>query len=100
MAISNNLLMSGVTGAINKEVVFRRVGKKTIISAYPDMSKRKLSPKQKHINGLMKKANIATKAIIKNDQQRNAAQVRLNVPTNKLYTSLIREYFEIALRKK
>lgn len=91
--------MNGVTGCINKQIVFRRLGNKTVISAYPDMSGRKLSPKQRHINELMKKANKEVKAIIENEQQRDAAQLRLNVPPNRLYSSLIREYFK-ALQKE
>jgi hypothetical protein len=93
MAISNNLILEGTTGAINKQIVLRRVGNKTIISAYPDMSSRKLSAKQKQVNQLMKKANEAAKNIISDDVQRDAAQIRLNVPRNRLYTALIKEYF-------
>ena len=62
------------------------------------MSNRKLSNKQKHMNELMRKANASAKAIIANEQQRNAAQLRLNVPTNKLYTSLISEYYRNHLK--
>jgi hypothetical protein len=94
MAITNNLIMEGATGAIDKQIVLRRVGNKTIISAYPDMSNRKLSAKQKQMNQLMKEANDAAKQIIANDEQRNAAQVRLNVARNRLYTALIKEYFQ------
>jgi hypothetical protein len=86
--------MEGATGAIDKQIVLRRVGNKTIISAYPDMSNRKLSAKQKQMNHLMKEANDAAKQIIANDEQRNAAQVRLNVSRNRLYTALIKEYFQ------
>jgi hypothetical protein len=62
------------------------------------MSNRKLSNKQKRMNELMRKANASAKAIIANEQQRNAAQLRLNVPTNKLYTSLISEYYRNHLK--
>jgi hypothetical protein len=96
MAISNNLILEGATGAISKQIVLRRVGNKTIISAYPDMSDRKLSAKQKQMNQLMKKANHAAKEIIADEEKRNAAQVRLNVSRNRLYTALIKEYFQHA----
>jgi hypothetical protein len=100
MAISKNLLMTGVSGSINKEVVFRQFANKTVISAYPDMSNRKLSPKQKRINELMAESNLQWRAIKNDEQKRNAALLRLNVTRNKLYTALISEYFENALKKE
>jgi hypothetical protein len=98
MAISNNPLMHGVTGSINKQIVFRRYGNKTVVSAYPDMSKRKLSPRQKRMNEIMKEANESAKAIMADEDQRNAARLRLDVPRNKLYTALIKEYFANVLK--
>jgi hypothetical protein len=44
----------------------------------------------------MEEANYAAKNIMANEELRIAAQVRLNVTSNKLYTSLIREYFKNA----
>jgi hypothetical protein len=85
--------MHGVTGSINKQIVLRRYGNKTVVSAYPDMSNRKLSARQKRMNELMKEANQSAKAIIADEQQRNAARLRLDVPANKLYTALIKEFF-------
>jgi len=99
MAISNNPIMHGVTGSINKQIVFRRYGNKTVVSAYPDMSRRKLSPKQKRMNELMKEANESAKAIMEDEQKRNAARLRLDVPGNKLYTALIKEFFANVLKK-
>ena len=97
MAVTYNLLMSALSGGINKQIVFRRVGTKTIVSAYPDMSNRKLSPKQLRVNGLLAEANITTKAIMRDQKKRDAAILRLQVPQNKLYTALIKEYFRNAL---
>jgi hypothetical protein len=97
MAISKNILMNGVTGTINKQIVLRRYEDKTVVSAYPDMSDRKLSPKQIHMNELMKAANEKVQDIIADEKQRNEAILRLNVKRNKLYTSLISEYFKNAL---
>jgi hypothetical protein len=99
MALSNNPFTLGVTGSINKQIVFRRYGNKTVLSAYPDMSSRKLSLKQKRMNELMKEANESAKAIMEDESQRNAARLRLDVPSNKLYTALIKEYFANALKK-
>jgi hypothetical protein len=57
------------------------------------MSRRKLSPKQLAVNEKMKEANVQAKRIMADDELRKEAQVRLNVTRNKLYTSLIKEYF-------
>jgi len=93
MAISNNPLLNGVTGAIGQLIVVRKLHEKQIISAYPDMSRRKFSEKQLQHQARMPLADDYAKDIIADEQQRNAALVRLNVTRNKLYTSLIKEYF-------
>lgn len=41
----------------------------------------------------MEAANYEAKTIMADMAQRHAAQVRLNVTANKLYTALVREYF-------
>ncbi|MEO8582760.1 MAG: hypothetical protein ABI415_03125 [Flavitalea sp.] len=94
MAISTNLFTRGLSGALKKQVVFRQVGKKTIVTGYPDMSFRRLSPKQLRIIEMMKDANIFIKGIIRDEQKRNEAQIRLDVPRNRLYNALIKEYFK------
>ncbi len=48
MARSNNsLLLHNIRGQIGKQIVVKRYGKKTVITAYPDMSKVKPSKLQK-----------------------------------------------------
>lgn len=100
MAISENLLLKKLSGHLGKQIVFKQYGDKTIVSKYPDMSNRKLTPKQKVVNETMADANYWARGIILNDELRNAAQLRLNVTRNKLYTSLIREYFKNAKEAK
>lgn len=99
MAISTNPLMMGMKGALNKEVVFRQRNGRTIISAYPDMSNRKLTRKQLKVNKLMVEANRYAKGTIAEEKDRIAAQVRLDVPRNRLYTSLIKEFFKLHYKK-
>ena len=91
MAISNNPLLKGVRGAINKQIVVREYFGKTIISGYPDMSGRKQSQKQTRQTDRLKQANIEERAILSDEQQRNAAQVRLNVQRNRLRSALLSE---------
>ena len=94
MAISKSLLFKAVSGHLAKQIVFKQYGNTTVVTAYPNMSKRKLSPKQKQVNEIMEEANYHAKGVIADEQLRNAAQVRLNVTRNKLYTALIKEYFK------
>lgn len=91
MAISNNPFMKGVRGAIGKQLVFREFGNKTVISAYPNMSGHKRTAAQKKQNNKMRRANIECKLIMADEQKRNAAQLRLNVTSNRLYHALMKE---------
>jgi hypothetical protein len=94
MAISKNLLLKQLSGHLGKQIVFKQYGDITVVSKYPDMSKRKLTPKQLKVNETMENANEEAKRIMADNELRDAAQVRLNVTRNKLYTALIREYFK------
>ena len=91
MAISTNPLMHGVRGTINKQIVFRIVGGKQIVSAYPDMSRVKRTAKQKKQNKRIKLVNDIIAEIKADPEKRNAAQLRLNVPSNKLHHALLKE---------
>jgi hypothetical protein len=91
MAISNNPIMHGVRGAINKQVVFRVVNGRQIVSAYPDMDDVKRSPKQKKQSSRLTKANERIAAIKADPITRDAAQLRLNVPSNRLHHALLQE---------
>ena len=97
MAISENLLLKALSGHLGKQIVIKQYGDKTVVTKYPDMSHRKLSPKQLRINEIMFEANYNAKGILGDEVLRNEAQVRLNVPRNKLYTALIKEYFKTTL---
>ncbi|RPE12793.1 hypothetical protein EGT74_04410 [Chitinophaga lutea] len=88
--------MKKLSGHVGREVVFKQYGDKTVVSKYPDMSNRTLSPKQVRNNEIMEEANYEAKRIMADEELRHAAQVRLNVTSNKLYTSLVREYFKAA----
>ena len=91
MAISKNPLLKGLKGTINKEIVVRDFFGKTILSGYPDMSNVKRSSKQKRQTDRMRKANIEVDSILKDEQKRNEAQVRLNVQRNRLRPALLSE---------
>ena len=56
-----------------------------MVSNYPDMSRRVLSPAQLKVNETMTEANYEARKIMADEGLRNAAQVRLNVTRKKLY---------------
>ncbi|AWO01775.1 hypothetical protein DLD77_08740 [Chitinophaga alhagiae] len=94
MAISEHLLLKKMSGHVGRQIVFKQYGNKTIVAKYPDMSNRTLSPRQLRVNEIMEEANAEAKRIMADEELSREAQVRLNVTRNKLYTSLIREYFK------
>jgi hypothetical protein len=94
MAIVNGVIMNNMRGTINKELVLKKYGDKTVVSKYPNMSNVVRTEKQIANNLMMKAANNVTKKIMDDEKLRNEAQLRLNVATNKLYNALIREFFK------
>lgn len=92
--------MAGLRGALGKQVVFRQRNGQTFVSAYPDMSGRILSEKQKKVNKTMTAANKYAKDTISDEALRNDAQLRLDVPSTKLYTALIKEFFKLEKEKE
>jgi hypothetical protein len=100
MAISESLLLKNLSGHIGKELVFKQYGNKTVVAKYPNMSRRVLSAAQLQVNETMAEANYEARRILADEGLRNAAQVRLNVKRNKLYTALIKEYFRNARGEK
>ena len=94
MAISKNVLLKLLSGQMNNEIVFKQYGNKTVISKYPDMSNVVFTGKQLQVQEKMADAHYRAKGIMANEELASAAQVRLNVTRNKLYTALIKEYFK------
>jgi polyhydroxyalkanoate synthesis regulator protein len=93
MAISNNLLLNNLSGQVGRQIVFKQYGNKTVVSKYPDMSKRKFSSRQKQLQNTMAEANYDIRTVLGDKKLRMEAQLRLNVTSNRLYTALIKEYF-------
>jgi hypothetical protein len=88
-------MLIGARGAIGKQLIIKQYKDKTVLSAMPDFSRRKLSPKQITNNNRMIAANNYAQEILADEQQRNEAQIRLNVLRNKLYYALIKEYYRL-----
>jgi len=99
MAISNNPILHGVRGTIKKQIVFRFVDGKQIISGFPDMSGVKRTSRQKKQNKRMTQVNKIISGIKADPQQRATAQLRLNVPSNKLHHALLKEQLLLLSKK-
>lgn len=93
-------LIRTINWKFGADVVVKKFNGKTIITSYPDMSKRKLSPKQIEMNDMMQVASQYAKNVIANEALKKEAQVRLDVPTNRLYHALVREYFQVERGEK
>ena len=101
MAKSTNLLLQNVSGHLGKQFVVKQYGNKTVLAAYPEtLKKRKRTPKQKVVTNMMEEANDYALDTIADTVTRDAAQVRLNVLRNKLYTALVSEFFKNARESK
>lgn len=92
MAISTNPLLQGMSGKLGELVVKKYKGKNPVVTTVPDMSHRKLSPKQKEANLMMKMATNAAQAIIADSKQKQRACEMLNVPPNEVFRAIIKQY--------
>lgn len=93
MAISKNMLLNGITGSISKQIVLRNYRGKIVVSAYPNMDGVKFTDKQLKRQKLMAQATAESKLVMNDEQLRNAALIRLNVPRNRLFNALIKDFF-------
>jgi hypothetical protein len=93
MATSTNMLLQNLSGKLGDMLVIKQYAGKTVVTKAPNMSKRKLSPKQLLNNQRMAEANEEVQRIMRDEEMRDKAQLRLNVTRSKLYHALIREYF-------
>lgn len=95
MASSTTSILTEFSGKLGEQFVLKRYGNKTVLCSLPqrDSSQRR-TEKQLQNNQLMAAANKLALATIDNPAQRDAAMQVLNVTRNKLYTSLVRLYFQ------
>ena len=91
MIVTGNPLLVGVSGKMQNIVVKQYKGK-TVITAVPDMSRRKLTQKQKDGNQKMQMAVKYAKALIKNPRQKQRACEMLQVPPNKVFRAVVKQF--------
>ncbi len=91
MATSQSPLTHTLRGQLGKQLVFKRYGKKTVVTSYPDMSKVKPSKKQKQQRNLFKEA-VAYAQAINNDPVKKAVYAQKVKKGQSVYHYAIQEY--------
>jgi predicted nucleotidyltransferase len=91
MKVTGNPLLVGVSGKM-KNIVVKQYEDKTVISAVPDMSGRKLTQKQKDANERMQMAIQCAKHITDNPRVKERACKMLGVPPNKVFRAIVKQY--------
>lgn len=89
--ISQNPLLSQASGKLGI-IVIKRYGDKTVVTAMPNMSRRKLSSKQKEANERMRLAIFTAKHITRDPVQKQRAGELLQVQLNKVFRAIVKEY--------
>jgi hypothetical protein len=94
--VTYNPFVQNASGAVGKQLVFKRYYDKTVISKMPDMSRRVLSEKQIESNERLRMANMYAKFIYKTEEDKLKARIRLKLPAHKsLFHALVKEYLDI-----
>lgn len=93
MAISDNLILKDMHGAIGKQIVVKQYGNRTVISNYPDMSNIIPSGGQLHKRNAFKQAVAYAKAIINNPTQKALYAFRVQEGQT-VYHYALKEYLQ------
>lgn len=94
MTRTEALIEKAVAGAMGKEVIIREIRGKIVVTDKPEFKERVLSKKQDLVTVHMIEANQYAKGIMSDENLRNAAQIRFNVTRERLYNSLVSEYWK------
>ena len=93
MAIAKDIISQGLSGAIGKELVFKRYADKTVVTKYPNMKNIMPSTAQKTQRIKFKKAHLFAKNI--NDNPVSKAAFGLKIPAGKsVYRWAVKEYMK------
>lgn len=94
MAQSNaSILLKQLRGQIGKQIVVKQYGEKTVITAYPDMSRVKPSQLQKMKRKKFAEAVAYARTVLRHPLQRAEYAGRLK-KGQRLYNFIIREYMK------
>jgi predicted nucleotidyltransferase len=91
MIVTGNPLFTGVSGKM-KNIIVKQYEDKTVMTAVPDMSGRKLSQKQQDANEKMQMAIMCAKAFTANPRLKQRACLLLKVPPNKVFRAIVKQF--------
>jgi len=90
---NNNILLHGITGQIGKQIVIKRYGNRTVVTAYPDMSNIKPSKMQKQKRKTFAEAVAYAKAITSDPEKKALYQARVKKGRS-VYNYAMAEYLK------
>jgi molybdenum cofactor biosynthesis enzyme len=90
-SVYNNILLEGASGALGKQIVIKNYNGKTVITAYPDMSRVKPSKHQKTRRNIFKEA-VAYAQAINNDLSRKVVYKKKLKKGQSVYHAAIAEF--------
>ncbi|MCS3798857.1 nucleotidyltransferase domain-containing protein [Niastella sp. OAS944] len=91
MISKGNPLLTGARGKVGN-IVVKQYGDQTVITAVPDMSRRKLTQKQKDANEQMHMAIVAAKSLTENPQFKQRTCEMLKVEPNKVFRAIVKQW--------
>src|SRR6478735_11806023 len=91
MISKGNPLLTGARGKVGNLIV-KQYGDQTVITTVPDMSRRKLTQKQKDANEQMHMAIIAAKTLTRNPQYKQRTCEMLKVEPNKVFRAIVKQW--------
>jgi len=91
MISKGNPLLTGASGKLGN-IIVKQYGNQTVITAVPDMSRRKLTQKQKDANEQMQMAIVAAKSLTENPQYKQRACEMLQVEPNKVFRAIVKQW--------
>lgn len=86
--LATNSALQGLRGRLGQELVFKHYGDKTVVTAYPDMSRVKRSERQKLENNRFKEAVAYAKAVLRDPVQKAAWQEKIGAGKSVYHAAL------------
>ena len=91
MISKGNPLLTGASGKLGN-IIVKQYGNQTVITAVPDMSRRKLTQKQKDANEQMQMAIIAAQSLTATPQLKQRTCEMLQVEPNKVFRAIVKQF--------
>jgi hypothetical protein len=91
MILKGNPLLTGASGKLGN-IIVKQYENQTVITAVPDMSRRKLTQKQKDANEQMQMAITAAQELTSTPQLKQRACEMLKVEPNKVFRAIVKQW--------